>query len=386
MTRKRTDEAQAAPTGTSAGRMKQLAAVAKDFAAWKPARSALERVRAVQTIFPSLNVATRVGGWPLQRIAVVHGPSNNGKTALVHGLGLSFLRAGHYYAYVDAEMTTPIDWVERLMGAEMAGSPAFQALRPTTYEATVDAVRGFVETISKARSAGRLPADTSALIAVDSLRKLVPERLREKILKGSEGTTEKDRRRKSGGVDGLGGRAAQYKAFLNSAWLDELVPLMAHGNTTIVIVGREAENDDPFAEDWKLTGGKGLEFDSSLIIRVAREGWTKRGDDVVGERLLCRIRKTKIAGKDNKVVDCYIHLSNGAMIPEGFDRARDVIEMARQCGVVEQKGAWLHVCDTGESWQGESAAVEALTKDAGQLRLIEEAVMQIMLIQPEQPQ
>jgi len=363
MTRKRASE-----QPSSADRMKQFGEVAKQFKGWRPAREALEVVRAVKTVFPQLNEATRVGGWPIQRISLVHGHSNNGKSALVHGLGLSFLLAGHYYAYVDAEMTTPSDWIERLMG-KMVDSPAFVAMRPRTYEETVDAVRSFAETISEARAKGKLPPDTTALIAVDSLRKLVPERLKEKILKGASG--------KGGSIDGMAGRAAQYKAFLNSAWLDELVPLMAHSNMAMLIVGREAENDDPFAENWKLTGGKGLEFDSSLIVRVSRDSWVKRADDIVGERLRVRIRKTKIAGKDDRVVDCFVHLSNGVMIPEGFDRARDVLEIAIELGVIEQKGAWYSRADTGEMLgQGESAVVHVLTNAPDMLAEIEQLIDQ----------
>jgi RecA/RadA recombinase len=357
--------------------MKQLGEVAKEFKTWQPAREALENVRAVKTVFPQINVGTRVGGWPIQRITLIHGPSNHGKTAVVHGLGLSFLLAGHYYAYIDAEMTTPSDWTKRLMG-EMANNSAFVAKRPHSYEEVVDAVRSFVEILTDAKEKGRLPPDTSALIAVDSLRKLVPERLMDKLLK--EGSAEKKKSESSkknatqkGGVDGMAGRAAQYKAALNSAWLDELVPLMAHANTCMVIVGREAENDDPFAEDWKLTGGKGLEYDSSLIMRIDRAAWVKQPDgSVIGERLRARIRKTKIAGKRGKVTDCYVHLSNGALIPEGFDRARDVLELARQCGIVETNGSWYVDAKTGEAiGQGENAAVVALTNDSDWLARLE---------------
>lgn len=356
-------------TGPSQARMKALAAVSKDFKEWRPAREALERVRSVRTIFAQLNAATRVNGWPIQRIGVIHGPSNNGKTAIAHGLGLSFLQAGHYYAYVDAEMTTPIDWVQELMG-DMADAPGFKAMRPKSYEATVDAVRQFVETISKAKLAGKLPDDVSALIVVDSLRKLVPKRLMDKIMK--EGAAKEDKRGKSkGGVDGLGGRAAQYKAALNAAWLDELVPLMAHSNASMLFIGREAENDDPFSEDWKLTGGKALRYDSSLLCRVERSAWVKAGEQVVGERLRVRIHKTKIGGKDDRVTDCFIHLSNGKLVPPGFDRARDLFEMGCEVGCITQSGSWFTSTDTGERWQGESAAVKALTADPASLARME---------------
>lgn len=358
---------------TDAKRMKALSDVAADFPIWKPARDVLEIVRSVETVFPQVNLATRIGGWPIQRITVVHGPSNMGKTAFVHGLGLSFLLAGHYYAFVDAELTSPIDWVERLMG-KWAKSDPFRALRPKTYEQTVDSVRSFVEAIATAREKDRLPSDTSALIGVDSLRKLIPDRIMKKLLASTGKPNNSKRGNPDGGIDGMAGRAAQYKAALNAAWLDELGPLMAYGNTGIVIIGRESErvNAQLYDDDWKLTGGKALEFDSSLTARIERAAWLKHDDRTIGEKIRIRIRKTKVGSKDDKVVDCYMHLSNGVLVPEGFDRARDMLELAKQVGAVVVKGAWYHDAETGEVLgQGENATVVKLTEDSEALAQLE---------------
>lgn len=356
---------------SDADRMKALADVAGDFKTWKPAREALQRVRSVKTIFPQVNHATRVGGWPIERISLIHGASNHGKTAVAHGLGLSFLNTGHYYAYIDAEYTTPVDWVMKLMG-EMSNSLAFQVHKPTTYEQTVTAVREFVETVVKAREKGRLPADTSALIVVDSLRKLVPERMLDKIEKSNASRS---------GVDGMSGRLAQYRAALNTAWLDELVPLMAHGNMGFLMVGRESEKVDAtlFSEKWKVGGGQAVQFDSSLTARIERADWISVRESghskVVGERLRVRFRKTKIGSKDDKESVCFIHLSNGVLIPEGFDRARDVLELAKQCGAIDVKRSYYSDVETGEVLgQGDNAVVVKLTKDKEALGRLEASV------------
>lgn len=340
-----------------------LGAVAKRMEKWQPASEALTSVRSVETIFPQLNVATGIRGWPLQRIAVVHGPSSEGKTTFIHGLGLSFLQHKHYYGFIDAEYTTPEEWVTLLM-QEWAKNPGFLANRPKTYEETVNAVRELVEGIAAARTAKEIPADTSALVAVDSIRKLVPKRLREMIEKeGAENT-------KGGGIDGMSGRAAQYKAALNAAWLDELVPLLYHTNTTMVFIGRESQKqkETKFDDDWKLTGGGALFFDSSLVARVTRQ-WIyaskTKGAPIVGERHRVRIYKSKVAGKEGKVTDCYFHTSNGMLIPAGFDRARDVLEMARQTGHVTLSGSYLTDQLTGECWNGEAKALKALHDDPG---------------------
>jgi hypothetical protein len=191
----------------------------------------------------------------------------------------------------------------------------------------------------------------------------------EKITKYGADKESKDAAKK-GSVDGMSGRGGQYRAELNAAWLDELVPLMAHSRMGFLIIGREHEktNAQAFSESWKLGGGKAVEYDSSLIARIERADWVSMRSSgfskVVGERLRVRIRKTKIGEKDGKGVDCYVHLSNGGLIPVGFDHARDLFDLAKQCGAVDIKGSYYSDSETGEMLgQGDNAAVVKLTED-----------------------
>lgn len=283
-------------------------------------------------------------------------------TLLTHGLGLSFLERGHFYAFVDAEFTTPEDWLGTLMG-EYATHPGFVALRPRTFEETVDAVRQFTESVAEAREKGDVDPETSALVVVDSMTKLTPDRLLKTILKeGAEG--------KKGSVDGMGGRGAQYKAALTKAWLDELTPLLAHTRTSMIGITRESGDPDADARDrqfdtaWKLVGGLALTYDASLVVRVTRDSWLYDGSEekrVVGERHRVRIWKTKVGGKDGKHTDAYVHTSNGVLSPEGFDRARDLAELAIAAGLIEQAGAWFKY--GGAKWNGEAKMLAALRAD-----------------------
>lgn len=354
-------------------RLERMAAVAERFAAFRPAPEVLTRVRSVPTRFIQVDRATRVNGWPIERIATVHGPSNHGKTTFCHGLGLSFLERGHFYGFVDAEYTTPERWLGELMGAQ-AKHPGFVAMRPTSFEQTVDGVRQFVETIGEARDKGELEDDTSAVLVVDSIRKLVPDRLIEKIAKEGAGS-------KNGSVDGMGGRAAMYKAALQSQWLDELVPLLAKTGTAMVIIAREADDPDAtmldkkYGNDWKVQGSKSLIYDASLVIRITRDGWIREGSReegvVVGERHRARIWKTKVGGKDNRHVDAHFHTANGVDGYTGFDVVRDVLEVAKDFGIVEQKGAWANYGD--RKWNGDRKLIDALRADPGLLSEIEAA-------------
>lgn len=354
-------------------RLARMQSVAARFGAWRPAAQVLTRVSSVPTRFVQVDHATRVGGWPIERFVTVHGPSSHGKTLLTHGLGLSFLERGHFYAFVDAEFTTPEDWLVKLMG-EHAQHPGFVALRPKSFEETVDAVRAFVETVAAAREKGDVEPDTSALVVVDSMTKLTPDRLLKNILReGAEG--------KKGSVDGMGGRGAQYKAALTKAWLDELTPLLAHTRASMIGITREADDPDADARDrqfdsaWRLVGGRALTYDASLVVRVTRDAWLYDGSEekrVVGERHRARIWKTKVGGKDGKHTDAYFHTSNGVQAPEGFDRARDVLELAVAAGIVEQSGAWYRW--RASKWNGEAKALHAMRERAGVLDEMEAEV------------
>lgn len=348
--------------------------VAATFEHWRPAGELLMKVEAQPTIFPWFDMQTRCGGWPRRRVGLVHGPSGHGKTAFALGLGLSHLLAGHFFAYVDAEYTTPEEWLKQLMSSHFktasgARNPLFQSMLPKNYEQVVVGVREIVTKVYDATTAGELPAGTSVFIVIDSLRKLVPKNLLDKLLKGK------------GGLDGADGRAQMMKAALNAQWLDELTPLLYHTNASLLIIARESENPQAAAKgggkwavDYKVGGGKAVLYDSSLGMRVTRAGWVRDGSGeeapVVGEKHRVRIHKSKVGGREDRVADAFFHTSNGAVVPAGFDRARDVFVMAVDSGLVDSKGSWFSY--EGERLgQGASKSVRALHDDQQLLNKVE---------------
>lgn len=331
-------------------RLAAIEKVAGRFKGFKPASEVLTKVRAVETIFPQVNVAIRVGGWPIERVGLIHGPSAQGKTSLTLGLCRSFLERGHFAAFVDAEFSTPAPWIETLLGIQ-AQSPGFRALRPDSFEQTRDEVRQFCETIGEAKDKGEISRDTSAIIVIDSIRKLFPKRMIESLEKDAEKV----------GVDGLKGLAGAYKASLNAAFLDETTPLLYHTGTAMAIITRERRrmNPMPFQSPWEVGGGESLLYESSLACRMTRE-FVKEGDTVTGERIQCRIYKSKVSGKDGgKYVDAYFHTN-----AQGFDPARDLLEMALNTGLVQKKSGrhWVtqSVGDLGEGEEFGTSEAESL--------------------------
>jgi len=387
--KRETNPAAALAEAASANRnqLSALAAVGERFTAagWRPAAEVLVPVRAVPTIFPQYDAITRVAGHPTDRITLVHGPSNNGKTEFAIGLMLSYLLRGHFASLVDAEQTTPVTWLKQLM-REWHAHPAFRALRPATneYEEVVDMVERWATTIGDAKAKGELPADTTGILVVDSLRKLVPKRLLETMLKEGAGDDEAKgaggRKKKPGGVDGMAGRAAQYKAALNAAWMDRLVPLCAACGVALVLIGREYEDQEAglfSTRDYKVGGGRSPYYDSSLVLRVVRDGWVKDGEGatavVYGERARVEVHKTKVGGKDERVPEAYFHTSNGSLVPVGFDIARDLLEFAVDNGLVQQSGAYFYL-GKRKLAQGKHATVKRLHDEPALLAALEEVV------------
>lgn len=361
-------------------RMKALGEVAEHFKGWQPGRQVLTPVSSVPTIFPQFDVATRVRGYPIQRVVMVHGPSNMGKTTFMLGLGRSFLERGHYYFHVDAEMTTPEPWVQENLG-QMADAPNFMAMRPKSFEETAEGVRTAAERLGKLRASGAIPSDTVALFGIDSLQKLVPKDLLKKLL---DPKLNKDKN-----VDPLKGRGGMFQAALNTAWMRELIPLLYHCNAGLVLLARESQNPDAgmFEKDYRVGGGNAVFYDSSLVCRITRGEWVTQGSDenklIIGERHLVQIVKTKVGHKDAKVSLCNFHTSNGKLIPAGFDRARDVIELGLRAGVLTKTGNSIVDKETGDIYGGSvNKAVVHLTSNVDELDDLQSRVLAVA--QPEE--
>lgn len=373
----------AAPPAETRKNLRKLDAIAERFGMWRPAAEVLVPVRGVRTIFPWVDMTTRIGAWPIERVCTVHGPSNEGKTAFSNGLGLSFLMRDHFYALIDAEQTTPITWLAKLMQG-FASHPRFLAMRPRTYENAVGAVRQFCDSIGDMKAKGEIEPDTSGLVVVDSIRKLSPKKLLDQLLKEEkEDAAPKKRGRRGGGpkgVDGAGGRAAQIKAALNAQWLDELVPLTAQTGTSVLLIARELadDDDDPWGRNVKVTGGKALIYDAALVARIVRAQVLYDGDGpgatYYGERHRVELRKTKIGKKEERTPTGYFTTTNGAIpgIPEGFDRGRDLVQLGVEQGSVKQAGSWYSF-NGRRLGQGEHAAARRVTEDASLFTEIEEA-------------
>lgn len=328
---------------------------------WQKAADAFDKIVAVSTIFPDFNRATRVGGLPVNRMHTIHGETHGGKTAFVIGLLKSFLDGGHVAGYVDAEHSTPQEFLAELVG-ELQRQPNFFGKRPRTYEDTIDAVDEFLEMMSDLRKKN---PNIYSICVIDSINKLTPEREMRNVLK-------------DGGEEVSKGHGGRYRAAVNQAWLNHLSPLLTAAGCAMVFIAQERDAGD--GELWEadggvqIKGGQALKFDASMLIRVSKSMATrdtttasdKSKGVVVGFAHRVRIYKSKVSHMDGAYSDCVFHFSNGKLTPAGFDLARDAVTTARALGLVKSSGSWMSW--QKRRWQGMQKAVQWLGRNPNVLQ------------------
>lgn len=348
------------PAAKPAGKARAYDKLAAMFSDLEPASDILKKVVVVPTLLPQMDHALRIGGLPLQRTTIVHGPTHEGKSSLCLVLIASFLARKHMGCLIDAERTTTIDWVRGMVGKLADDKVRFKAGRPDTYEETILMVRKWLKALRTAREEGLVDEDTGGILVVDSLRKLMPEGELEMIM---------------GEKDATAGRSGQRRAQMNAAWFDELVPMLDHAMAAAVVIAREMEDTsgDVWAKrmgmDWKLGGGKSVGFEAAVAMRVMRQSYTKRGDEIVGERHKVMVWKNKCAGKDGRNTLWYFHTSNGVDCPEGHDPIRDYAELGEKLGLSPDGSSFA-----GTKFRGRDAMIKALREKPEMMAELEKQV------------
>lgn len=361
-----------------AERKKALGEAADRWGSYRPARAVFEPITAVPTIFCQTDHALRIGGWPIKRTGIIHGKSNEGKSSRVLGLIRSFLLRGHRALHVDAERTTPIDWVDAMVGADLVDSGRYFAHKPESYEDTMALVRKFAGSMRDERAS--VDPNAAAIVVVDSLKRLIPRDAMAIIAADMNAFAEDVEKAKKRGARITGGRdrLGQVIAKMTAAWMQEMTVLTDVGGIAFVAVAREYKNPD--AEKWEkeigwdfiIGGGGDSIFEASVCERIERK-WVQQSDEekasedrpavVFGERHRAVCWKTKVAGKDAKKVVSFFHTSNGNLIPAGWDPSRDVLELGERLGVVERRnGGWFSF-DGKTLGQGANRVVPILHAD-----------------------
>lgn len=332
----------------------------------------MEEIQYIPTIFTSFNRAVEIGGAPLGRVWVIHGPSAFGKSVFAVGVLESFSRLQHTGVYYDAEWSTDKEWlVDHLKINTACGYDT-----PINIEQVIDDLDTMISQmeeakkerapecrcgakfsgkVTKCKKCGQdrpmvIREDHRLAVVIDTITKLVPKGQLKKFLEGAaKGDLKQARSMQAGAI---------------SNWMKDVVPKVGKSQSTLILVNQERANmnaNSPYDADWDLPCGEAIKFDNSMRIRVGyvkpikvRQKVGKKTFDIVtGMEHFGSIYKSKVGSARgafsfftaNGLGDC----------PRGFDHAREVIsELKRRGGnlfgkIEEKDGEYIESTIEGQT-------------------------------------
>lgn len=273
----------------------------------------------------SLDLALGIGGFPKGRIVEVFGPESSGKTTLALHAVAEAQKKGGRAAFIDAEHALDPEYAKRLgvnvkellISQPDCGEEALNILESLVRSGIID------------------------IIVIDSVAALTPR------------------------VEIDGEMGAQYmglQARMMSQALRKITALADRSNTLIIFINQLREKIGiVFGNPETTPGGRALKFYSSVRIDIRRNAQIKKGEDVVGNRVVAKVVK-------NKVAPPFRNAEFDIMYGEGISLAGDILTVGTKYGSIAKNGNTY-------SFEGEKLGVgveQAREKLKGDKKLMED--------------
>ncbi len=279
----------------------------------------------------SLDIALGGQGIPRGRIIEVFGPESSGKTTLALHAAAEAQKLGGIAAIIDAEHAFDPSWAKKL-GVELE---TLLVSQPTSGEEAMQITEMLVK------------SNAVDVIIIDSVAALVPKQ----ELEGE-----------------IGDSHVGLQARLMSQSMRKLTGAIAKSKTAVIFINQIREKIGVmFGSPETTPGGRALKFYCSCRIDVRRIGQIKDGEQVVGQRVRCKVVKNKVAPPFRVAEFDMMHTN-------GISYEGDVLDLAVAQKIVARSGSWFKYGDA-HIGQGKEKARQYLIDNPAATREIQEKVM-----------
>lgn len=289
------------------------------------------KIDGVRTGSLSLDIALGGKGVPRGRIIEIFGPESSGKTTLALHICAQAQAHGGIAAIIDAEHAFDPSWGKKI-GVQL---DTLLVSQPSTGEEAMQITEHLVK------------SNAVDVIVIDSVAALVPK----------------------AELDGeIGQSHVGLQARLMSQSMRKLTGVIAKSKTVVIFINQIREKIGVmFGSPETTPGGRALKFYSSCRIDVRRIGSLKEGEEVVGQRVRCKIVKNKCAPPFRLAEFDMMHTS-------GISYEGDLLDLGTTLKVVSRSGAWFKYNETYLG-QGKEKARAFLLENKDVCEQIKEQIM-----------
>jgi recombination protein RecA len=261
------------------------------------------KIDGISTGSLSLDMALGGLGVPRGRIVEIFGPESSGKTTLALHICAEAQKNDGIAAIIDAEHAFDPSWAKKI-GVEL---DTLLVSQPGCGEEAMQIAEHLVK------------SNAVDVIVIDSVAALVPRQ----ELEGEIGQSH-----------------VGLQARLMSQSMRKLTGVIAKSKSVVIFINQIREKVGVmFGSPETTPGGRALKFYCSCRVDVRRIGSLKEGEEVVGQRVRCKIVKNKVAPPFRIAEFDMMHTS-------GISFEGDILDLGVEHKIVSRSGSWFKLNDT----------------------------------------